>query len=145
MRWVFFPTGASLRRTPSGGYESSPLTGLSWPIWRPTDACECCARRPTVVASRRSRTSCARLSFPSCGTWSTIAGWVLVADGQGPVYAARFLSDDKVVTGCGDGAFRTWSAATGQLLQTYRGGSRFLVDATLSADGTMLIGGGGDG
>ena len=35
--------------------------------------------------------------------------------------------------------------ATGQLRQTYRGGSVFLVDVTLSPDGSMIVAGGGDG
>jgi WD40 repeat protein/serine/threonine protein kinase len=65
--------------------------------------------------------------------------------GQGQVYSARFIAGGQVITACGDGAIRLWSAEAGELLRTYRGGSRFLVDATLSADGTMLIGGGGDG
>ncbi|HMG24366.1 MAG TPA: hypothetical protein VK607_23685, partial [Kofleriaceae bacterium] len=69
----------------------------------------------------------------------------LVSTGQGQVYTARFLANDQVITGCGDGAFRLWVAETGQLHRVYRGGSRFLADATLSPDGTMLIGGGGDG
>ena len=69
----------------------------------------------------------------------------LAANGQGPVYSARFIAKDQVITACGDGAIRLWGAETGELSRTYRGGSRFLVDATLSADGTMLIGGGGDG
>jgi WD40 repeat protein len=69
----------------------------------------------------------------------------LVEVGQGPVYSTRFLSNEQIVTGCADGAFRLWNATTGELRQTYRGGSRFLIDATLSPDGAMLIGGGVDG
>ncbi|HEX8112594.1 MAG TPA: WD40 repeat domain-containing protein [Kofleriaceae bacterium] len=69
----------------------------------------------------------------------------LAASGQGQVYSARFVARDDVITACGDGAVRLWGAETGELHRTYRGGSRFLVDAKLSADGTMLIGGGGDG
>jgi WD40 repeat protein len=69
----------------------------------------------------------------------------LSSTGQGPVYSARLLGGNQVITACGDGAIRLWDARTGALRQTYGGGSRFLVDATLSADRTMLIGGGGDG
>lgn len=69
----------------------------------------------------------------------------LSSTGQGQVYSARFLGGDQVITACGDGAIRLWDARTGQLRQTYGGASRFLVDATFSADRTMLIGGGGDG
>ena len=69
----------------------------------------------------------------------------LSSTGQGQVYSARFIAKDQLITACGDGAIRSWEAETGRLHQTYRGGSRFLVDATLSSDGTMLVGGGGDG
>jgi len=69
----------------------------------------------------------------------------LDSKGQGQVYSARFIAGGQVITACGDGAVRLWGAEVGELQRTYRGGSRFLVDATLSADGTMLIGGGGDG
>jgi WD40 repeat protein len=69
----------------------------------------------------------------------------LASTGHGQVYSARFIARDQVVTACSDGAIRLWAAEAGQLRRTYRGGPSFLVDATLSADGTMLIGGGGDG
>ena len=68
----------------------------------------------------------------------------LTSAGQGQVYSARFLTRDLLVTACGDGAIRLWAADAGQLLRTYRGGSRFLVDAALY-NGTMLVAGGGDG
>jgi WD40 repeat protein len=69
----------------------------------------------------------------------------LAANGQGQVYSARFIAKDEVITACGDGAVRLWDGEAGRLLRMYRGGSSFLVDATLSADGTLLIGGGSDG
>jgi WD40 repeat protein len=69
----------------------------------------------------------------------------LASPGHGQVYSARFIARDQVITACSDGAIRLWAEETGQLRRTYRGGPSFLVDATLSADGTMLIGGGGDG
>jgi WD40 repeat protein len=69
----------------------------------------------------------------------------LAVTGQAQVYLARFVSNDQVITGCGDGAFRLWAADSGELRRTYRGGSGGLVDATLSTDGTVLIGGGIDG
>ena len=69
----------------------------------------------------------------------------LASRGQGQVYSARFVTSGQIITACGDGAARAWDGKTGQLRQTYRGGSRFLVDATLSGDSSMLIGGGGDG
>jgi WD40 repeat protein/serine/threonine protein kinase len=64
---------------------------------------------------------------------------------QGQVYAARFTPGGDILTACGDGAARLWDGATGRLRKVYHGGSRFLADVTLSADGTMLVGGGGDG
>jgi WD40 repeat protein/serine/threonine protein kinase len=64
--------------------------------------------------------------------------------GEGQAYSARFVRD-QVLTAWGDGAARLWDGATGQLRQTYIGGSRFLVDVTMSPDGSMLVGGGGDG
>jgi WD40 repeat protein len=69
----------------------------------------------------------------------------LASPGHGQVYSARFIARDQVITASSDGVIRLWAAETGQLRRTYHGGSSFLVDATLSADGTMLIGGGGDG
>ncbi|HEX3765158.1 MAG TPA: hypothetical protein VHW23_40960 [Kofleriaceae bacterium] len=69
----------------------------------------------------------------------------LAVAGPGQAFSARFLSSDQVITGCSDGAIHLWAADTGELRRTYRGGSRFLADAVLSTDGTMLIGGGGDG
>jgi WD40 repeat protein len=69
----------------------------------------------------------------------------LASTAQGQVYSARFIARDQVITACSDGAIRLWDAEGGQLRRRYRGGPNFLVDATLSTDGTMLIGGGGDG
>lgn len=66
-------------------------------------------------------------------------------DGHGgPVYAGRFVADGGILT-AGDGAACLWDGATGRLRQTYRGGSRFLADATLTRDGSMVVAGGGDG
>jgi WD40 repeat protein/serine/threonine protein kinase len=65
--------------------------------------------------------------------------------GQGQVYSARFVAGGQVVTACGDGAVRLWDGATGQLRQTYHGGSRFLADVTLSPDGSLAVAGGADG
>jgi WD40 repeat protein/serine/threonine protein kinase len=66
-------------------------------------------------------------------------------DDQAQVFSARFVAGGQIVTACGDGAARLWDGATGKLRQTYRGGSRFLVDVTLSPDGSMIVAGGGDG
>jgi WD40 repeat protein/serine/threonine protein kinase len=69
----------------------------------------------------------------------------LEAQGQGLVYSARFVEGGQILTACADGSARLWDGTNGQLRQTYRGGSRFLVDATTSPDGSMIVGGGGDG
>lgn len=61
----------------------------------------------------------------------------------GQVFSARWVAGEHVLTAGADGAARLWDGATGQLLQTYRGGSRFLADATIS-DG-LVIGGDADG
>jgi WD40 repeat protein len=68
----------------------------------------------------------------------------LDGQGQGPVYSARFVAGGQIVTACGDGAARLWDGATGQLRQTYRGGSHSLSDVTLSSDGSMVVAGGSD-
>jgi len=61
----------------------------------------------------------------------------------GRVFSARWVAGERVLTAGADGTARLWDAATGQLLQTYRGGPRFLADATIS-DG-LVIGGDADG
>jgi WD40 repeat protein/serine/threonine protein kinase len=65
--------------------------------------------------------------------------------GQGQVYSARFVAGGQIITACADGAVRRWDGVTGRLQKTYRGGARFLADATLSPDGSMILAGGGDG
>ena len=66
-------------------------------------------------------------------------------DGEGgQIFSARFVGDD-VLTAWSDGAARRWDGTTGQRRQTYRGGSRHLVDVTLSSNGSMVVGGDGDG
>jgi WD40 repeat protein len=62
----------------------------------------------------------------------------------GQVFSARWMTDGRVITAGADGAARLWDGATGALLRTYRGGSRFLADATVTPDG-LVIGGDADG
>jgi eukaryotic-like serine/threonine-protein kinase len=62
----------------------------------------------------------------------------------GRVYSARFVAD-AIVTAGSDGTARLWNGATGQLRQTYRGGTRGLADATITPDGSMVAAGGSDG
>jgi len=67
-------------------------------------------------------------------------------EGHGRVFAARFVNHGgEILTSGGDGAVRLWDGVAGQLRRTYRGGSRFLADAALSSDGSLLVAGGGDG
>lgn len=63
---------------------------------------------------------------------------------EGPAaYTARWVSGG-ILSAHADGAARIWGA-DGALRRTYIGGARFLADAELSPDGTMVVGGGGDG
>jgi WD40 repeat protein len=59
----------------------------------------------------------------------------------GRVFSARWVAGDRIVTAGGDGTARLWNGSTGQLLQSYRGSSRFLADATLAPDGLVMAGG----
>ncbi|HEX3760515.1 MAG TPA: protein kinase [Kofleriaceae bacterium] len=61
-------------------------------------------------------------------------GWVL---------SARWVSGARVLTAGADGTARLWDGSTGQLLQTYKGGSRTLADAALMSG--AVVGGGADG
>jgi WD40 repeat protein len=62
----------------------------------------------------------------------------------GGVFSARWVAGNQIITAGGDGTARLWDGSTGQLRQIYRGGSRFLADATLTPDG-MVMAGGADG
>jgi WD40 repeat protein len=65
---------------------------------------------------------------------------------NGQVFSARFVaSDSAIITTGNDSAVRLWNGATGQARQTYRASSRFLADATLSPDGSLVVGGANDG
>jgi WD40 repeat protein len=62
----------------------------------------------------------------------------------GRVFSARF-EVGQIFTAGADGTARRWDGTSGKLLQTYHGSSRFLADATLTPDGSMVVAGGGDG
>jgi WD40 repeat protein len=59
----------------------------------------------------------------------------------GRVVSARWVAGHQILTAGGDGTARLWDGSTGQLRQTYQGGSRFLADATLAPDGLVMAGG----
>ncbi|HEY0194323.1 MAG TPA: PQQ-binding-like beta-propeller repeat protein, partial [Kofleriaceae bacterium] len=62
----------------------------------------------------------------------------------GFVFSARWI-DDRLLTTAGDGVLRMWDGSDGRLLQTFRVYAGYLADATMSADGRLLIAGGADG
>jgi WD40 repeat protein len=62
----------------------------------------------------------------------------------GRVFSARWVSGKRIVTAGADGTARLWDGVAGRSLQVYRGGSRFLGDATLMSE-SMVIAGDGDG
>ena len=62
----------------------------------------------------------------------------------GQVFSTRWVTEGRIITAGADGTARLWDGATGRLLQTYRGGPRFLADATLTPEG-LVIGGDADG
>jgi WD40 repeat protein len=62
----------------------------------------------------------------------------------GHVFSAHWVDGGRIVTAGADGTARLWDGTSGQLVRTYRGGSRFLGDAIIAFDG-VVIGGDGDG
>jgi WD40 repeat protein/serine/threonine protein kinase len=63
----------------------------------------------------------------------------------GRVFSARWIAGGRIITAGGDSTARLWDGSTGELRQTYRGGSRFLADAVLSPDGLLIVAGDADG
>jgi WD40 repeat protein/serine/threonine protein kinase len=59
----------------------------------------------------------------------------------GRVFSARWVAGHRILTAGGDGTARLWDGSTGALSQIYRGGSRPLADAALTADGFVVAGG----
>jgi len=59
----------------------------------------------------------------------------------GRVVSARWIAGGQILTAGGDGTARLWDGMTGQLRQTYQGGSQPLYDATLASDGLVMAGG----
>jgi WD40 repeat protein len=64
----------------------------------------------------------------------------------GQAFSARYVDGGHAIVTVGaDGAARLWNGETGQLLNTYRSTSRYLVDAVVTSDRSMVIAGGSDG
>jgi WD40 repeat protein/serine/threonine protein kinase len=63
----------------------------------------------------------------------------------GTVYSARFVGNHEILTTGDDGTVRLWDDRTGLLLRTFHAGPRILVDATVSADGSVVVAGGSEG
>jgi serine/threonine protein kinase/WD40 repeat protein len=61
----------------------------------------------------------------------------------GRVFSARWVPGNRVLTTGADGTARLWDGLTGRLLQTYKGGPRFLGDASLLSG--LVVGGDADG
>jgi WD40 repeat protein/serine/threonine protein kinase len=59
----------------------------------------------------------------------------------GRVFSARWIAGGQILTAAGDGTAQLWDGTTGELRQTYRGGSQPLYDATLASDGLVMAGG----
>ena len=51
----------------------------------------------------------------------------------------------EILTAGDDGVARLWDSGTGRLLNSYRSTSRFLADAAITSDGSMIVAGGSDG
>src|SRR5262249_27548718 len=64
----------------------------------------------------------------------------------GQVFSARYVDGGREITTVGaDAAVRLWNGETGRLLAAYPSTSRYLVDAVVTSDGSMVIAGGSDG
>ena len=59
---------------------------------------------------------------------------------RGRVFSARWVTEHRIVTAGADGTARLWDGVTGQPLQVYRGGSRYLADAALLSESIVIAG-----
>jgi WD40 repeat protein/serine/threonine protein kinase len=74
-------------------------------------------------------------------------GYRLVAQLEGHVgrvFSARYVAAGIVTMG-NDGIARLWDSKTARLLQTYHSRIRFLADAVVDPEGSLLVAGGSDG
>jgi WD40 repeat protein len=63
---------------------------------------------------------------------------------DGRVFSARWIGEHQIITAGADHTVRRWDGLTGAPLQTYKGGSQYIADATLY-DADTVVGGGQDG
>lgn len=68
----------------------------------------------------------------------------VLAGHTGRVFSARWVAGDRILTTGRDGMARMWDA-NGVLLRAFSGGASYLADATLSPDGTLVVGGDAEG
>jgi WD40 repeat protein len=62
----------------------------------------------------------------------------------GRVFSVRWVAGSQILTAGNDSTTRLWDS-TGRIRRTFYGGSRFIVDATLTSDGSMVVAGDADG
>lgn len=99
-------------------------------------------RKETRMVALPSYTSAAAapllLDLESYRVIAELAGHV------GVVFSVRWIAGRWILTAGADGTARLWDGATGRPLNVYRGGTRFLADATFLTDG-IVVGGDADG
>jgi WD40 repeat protein len=111
---------------------------------------------PMRIGSLRASADSRRLlTVPSYQAASGSAMlWDLSSDGDpisldghpGRTFSARFVRGDAEILTTGvDGMMRLRGGITGELRQTFRGGSRYLADSAMTPDGSMVVAGGADG
>lgn len=107
-----------------------------------------------IRAFRLSADGLRLITIPKSGLQATAALWDLtryrliapLRGSIGQVFGARFVHGDRdILTATNDGSPRLWDGYTGVLKQRFLGNDQYLVDAALSPDGSLIVGGGGDG
>jgi WD40 repeat protein len=63
-----------------------------------------------------------------------------LAGHRGRTVAARWISNDEILTAGGDGTARRWDGRSGQERKIYRDGARFLSDASVGPGGVVVAG-----
>ncbi|HEX4421364.1 MAG TPA: protein kinase [Kofleriaceae bacterium] len=89
---------------------------------------------PTVPPSTGSVASPLLLDLQSYRIIARLDGHI------GRVFSARWVDEHQILTAGIDGTARLWNGTSGQLQQTYRGGTRLLDAAILSSEGLVIAG-----